>query len=275
MSDDDNPTAPEFGDEPPRPGDEVGPAASVNEDDYYDAEWDGPAAGLTAADGPANELTMLGRRHRRRFGPAAAVLAAVLVTAIGFYVGIRVEKSHASSSSSGFSASGLSALSSRFAGAAGGAGATSGASRAATGGTSTTGAAGGTAASSTGRSGFAGFAGRGFGAAGAGLTTGTVTRVSGDTLYVKESDGKTVKVEVLPDTTLSKTFPVSSSSVDPGDTVTLQGTAGSGGTFTATSLSDSGNDSTASTSSSSATTGAAGAAGGAGRFAQLLAARGF
>ena len=57
----------------------------------------------------------------------------------------------------------------------------------------------------------------------ASLTSGTVSRVDGDTIYITESSGETVKVKLLAGTTISKSQSVSGRSVRPGDSVTVQG----------------------------------------------------
>jgi P pilus assembly chaperone PapD len=85
-----------------------------------------------------------------------------------------------------------------------------------------------------------------------GVTVGTVTRIDGDTIYVKEGSGATVAVKLLPATTISKSQGVSSRAVRPGDSVTVKGTAGSGGAVKSTSISDSGDNSTATTTSTAA-----------------------
>ncbi len=84
-----------------------------------------------------------------------------------------------------------------------------------------------------------------------GITVGTVTRVDGDTIYVKESSGATVTVKLLSATTISKSRTVSHDSVRPGDSVAVRGTEGSGGTIKSTSVTDSGGSSTATTTSTS------------------------
>ncbi len=81
-----------------------------------------------------------------------------------------------------------------------------------------------------------------------GITAGTVTRVDGDTIYVKESSGATVAVKLVSATTISKARSVSSGSVRPGDSVAVHGTEGSGGTIKSTSITDSGDNSTTTTS---------------------------
>jgi len=159
-------------------------------------------------------------RPRFRFlSPLTAALTALIVGGVGFFVGIRVEKSKVGSTG------GTSAFASRFA--AGGAPGTS-----TTGGSSSrTGGFG----AGAGAGGFASLFGRG----GAG-TTGSVTAVDGDTLYVQESSGDTVKVKLTGSTTVTKSESVSKKKIYPGDEVTITGPAGSSGTVTATAVTDSG-----------------------------------
>lgn len=165
--------------------------------------------------------------------PLTALLMALILGGVGFYVGIRVEKSQSSGT-----AGGSSGLARAFAGAGGLAGGTS-----KTGGSSKTGA-----------SGFASrFAAGGFGA-GAG-TVGSVSSVSGNTLYVKETSGNTVKVKLSSATKISKSETVSRRKVYPGDEITVQGGSSSNGTVHATSVTDSGASSASSSTGSGSTTG--------------------
>lgn len=167
--------------------------------------------------------------------PLTALLMALILGGVGFYVGIRVEKSSQGSSGAG------SSLARAFSGAGGFAGAA--------GGTSTTGAT-----SRTGLSGAGSFASRfgagGFGGAGGG-TAGSVSSISGNTLYVKEASGNTVKVKLTAATKVSKTESVSRRKVYPGDEVVIAGSTGSNGTVSATSVTDSGASSTSSSGAAS------------------------
>jgi hypothetical protein len=202
------------------------------------------------------EDTIPGRPRRQFLNKWSALLFALILGGVGFYVGIRVEKHQLAGSSTGSGFAG--ALASRFggAGATGAAGAT-----ATTGGASTT-ATSGTAGAGTG-AGASGFAGRfgggagGFAGAlgGSGGTVGTVSSVDGNTLYIQETSGNTVKVVLSSATKVTKTESVSKSKVDPGDTVIAAGVTGKNGTVTATSLTDSGVRSTGSTSNSTGASG--------------------
>ncbi len=91
-----------------------------------------------------------------------------------------------------------------------------------------------------------------------GLAVGIVSRIDGDTVYVKEASGKTVQVKLSSTTAISKSLSVSGHSVRPGDTVSLQGTQ-SGAAIKSSSISDSGDTSTTTTTTSQ--TGAATSAG--------------
>ena len=73
--------------------------------------------------------------------------------------------------------------------------------------------------------GFAGFAGAGGfgGGAAGGLTTGEVSYLSGNTLYVTTAEGNTVKVTAPAGTTVSKTVSTDVKSIHPGDTVLVRG----------------------------------------------------
>jgi hypothetical protein len=131
--------------------------------------------------------------------PLAALAASALVAA-GFWGGAAVEKGHAS-------ASGASAgPAARFRGGGGG--------------------------------GFAGGAG-GFGGATGGTTaaaTGTVSVVDGNTLYVLTSSGSLVKVTLGKSTPITRNAKASAVDLRPGDTVVVQGSTGTDGVLTATSV---------------------------------------
>jgi hypothetical protein len=169
-----------------------------------------------------------GRPRRNLFNRWSALLFALILGGIGFYVGIRVEKNQLASSSS----TGAAGAFSRFAALRGSSsGATSGARASLFG-------------SGSGRSGgFAGAGGGGLAAAfgGGDATIGTVSSVNGNTIYITEtSSGNTVKVKLTPSTKITKTETVGKGKVYPGDSTVIEGVKGAGGTITATSLSDSG-----------------------------------
>ena len=190
-------------------------------------------------------------RPRRSLGGApAAVLLALLVGAICFYVGIRVEKGQVSSTS----ASTGTGTGSRLAALLSGRGATG----------SGTGTAGAGAAGSGGGGGGGGFAGGGFaralGGSGSNSSVGTIASVSGNTLYLTDLTGNTVKVTLSSATTITKSLPVSTKSVHPGDTVIVSGLKGSNGTISAATVTDSGNRSGGTGSGSSSSSSSASSA---------------
>jgi hypothetical protein len=193
--------------------------------DRPEEDWDSYAAGT-------EEPALPGRPRRQWWGKKTAAVFAVLLGAIGFYVGVRVEKSQMSSSSTG-----TGALAARLA-AAGRSGATGTGGATARGGTTTGGATGRTG--TAGGTGFRGLFGGGGGLGGAGATLGTVSSISGDTLYITETSGNTVKVTLSSATKVSKNVTVGKDAVRPGDTVVVAGAKDSNGTVSATTLNDTG-----------------------------------
>jgi hypothetical protein len=159
-----------------------------------------------------NQEELPGRPRRQLLTWWTAVLLALVIGAIGFYVGIRVEKGQTSSSTA-------SARPFPFAGARTG----------------------------TAPSGPGGFAGAGGGSA----SFGTVSSISGHMLYVKDASGNTIKVELSSATTVTKSVTVGKKSLRPGDTVVISGLTNKQGTVTATSVRDSGASSSSAPSGSS------------------------
>ena len=70
------------------------------------------------------------------------------------------------------------------------------------------------------------------------LTSGTVTDIVGDTLYVTTSSGSLVAVKVSSSTTVDRNAATTLAGLRPGDTVTVQGTKEKSGTVEATSITD-------------------------------------
>ncbi|HUA43585.1 MAG TPA: hypothetical protein VMA77_00045 [Solirubrobacteraceae bacterium] len=214
----------------PGPG---GPAPDAPAPDASEEEWGD-------YDEEAGQDYELPRRPRRQwFNRWTAGGLALLLGAIGFYVGVRVEKNQLSNSTT------TSAFSSALAGAASRTGGTSGTS----------------AASRTGGAGGAGafrslFAGGGFtGAGGAGATAGTVSSVNGDSLYITESSGNMVKVTVSSATKVTKSQTVGKDAVRPGDTVVVTGAKSSDGSVSAATVSDTGVSAAAAAGSGSSSSG--------------------
>jgi hypothetical protein len=109
-----------------------------------------------------------------------------------------------------------------------------------------------------GGTGFAGFAGATAGPGGAAatpsdVTSGTVTDIIGNTVYVTNSSGALVKVTVSSTTTVDRNATSSVTDLRPGDTVTIQGSTAKNGTVAAASIS--------ATAKGVSTTGGAGFAG--------------
>jgi len=99
----------------------------------------------------------------------------------------------------------------------------------------------GAGAGGTGRGGFGGGgngagAGAGAGAVGGNSISGSITVVSGDTLYITASDGTVYTVKTSGSTAVSISSSGSLSQLKPGQKVTVSGTAGSGGTVDATTI---------------------------------------
>jgi hypothetical protein len=177
------------------------------------------------------ELEQLPERPRRKLlTPSIVLLALVLFAACGFIGGVLVQKGQGSSGGGAGAGTGASTFASRFGAAASGA----------------------SGASGTAGSGFASrFAGV-FGGGAGGGTAGTVSSISGKTLYVTETSGNTVAVVTTPESKIKKSQSVSAGAIHPGDSVVVEGITGSTGTVVASSVTDSG-ASTTSTSSSSST----------------------
>lgn len=174
------------------------PTATAYEPIAQDDEW-------------LEEPEELPRRPRRRLlTPLPLALLGVLLVACGFIGGVLVEKGQSSSSSSSTGSGAGAGLAARFrALRAGAAGAGSG-------------SAGGSSSAS---SGFTR------------PTAGTVAYLSGETLYVTNDEGNTIKVTTSPATSVTKTVAGTVKGIHPGETVTVTGTTGSDGAVSAESIS--------------------------------------
>jgi hypothetical protein len=172
------------------------------------ASYTPPAADVWAEE-PPEELPPRPRRRLLGTGgnPIFLALLGVLLIACGFIGGVLVEKGETSSGASTSSAA--ASLASRFRALRGGAGASS---------TSTSG-------SSSAAGGFQR------------PTAGTVAYLAGSTLYVTNAEGNTVKVTTSSATSVTKTVGASVKGIHPGETVTVTGVTGSGGTVSAESIS--------------------------------------
>ena len=177
-------------------------------------------------DGDTTEQQPSVRRPRRRFfNRRSAVLAAIITCAGGFYAGISVEKSQLASTATTATPAAAAAAGPGFAGGFPGAGR------------------------------FGGGAGGAGGAGGGSASIGTISSVNGNTVYLTDATGNTLKVTLSSTTELTKSLGVSKSALHPGDSVVIQGVKNSGGTLVATSVSDSGARTTGNGSGSTTSTG--------------------
>lgn len=142
------------------------------------------------------------RRPRRRLStPVALALGAILVAGVGFIGGVKVQK-HSDSGSGGGNAP-----------------------------------AGSAAQPAGGRQAGGGFQRPGAQGQGAATPTlGRVTSKNGNTLYVKDSGGNTVKVKATSSSQITRAAATSIGRVQPGDTVIVQGSKNVNGTVTATQI---------------------------------------
>ncbi|MGZ6568339.1 MAG: DUF5666 domain-containing protein [Solirubrobacteraceae bacterium] len=193
-------------------------------------------------------LTLPARPRREFFNRFSAALLALITCAIGFYVGIRVEKGQVSNSGGTARAITPPAL--------GGTSASSSTGRtsSAAGGSRSSGATGGLPG------GGAGFPGGAFG--GGNASIGTISSVDGNTIYITDASGNTVKVTLSSATKITKSLGVSKKSLRPGDAVVIRGLKNGNGKVSATSISDSG-----ASNAGSGTTGGSGSSGSSGNAA--------
>ena len=180
-----------------------------------------PTVGLSAeellsipprADNLAEELAA--RPPRAKLPRVTLVLSAGILIAAGFVGGVLVEK-HLGGSGTGTARAG--SLASSFAAARG-----SGGGRGGFGG---------------GTGGFGAGSGTGIGSGSSGGSiTGSITVVSGNTLYITASNGTVYTVTTSGSTSVKISSSGSLTQLKPGQTVTISGTQGSGGTVNATTI---------------------------------------
>jgi hypothetical protein len=186
------------------------------------------------ADNLAEELGGA-RPARSRLPKLTLALGAGVFIAAGFIGGVLAQK-HFGGPTGG---SGRAAFASGFAGARG-AGGAGGAGRGGFGGGAGTGAGTGSG-TGTGTGGFGGpgagsGAGSGTEGSGGNSISGSITVVSGDTLYITASDGTVYTVKTSGSTSVSISSSGTLSQLKAGQKVTVSGTAGSGGTVDATTI---------------------------------------
>jgi hypothetical protein len=183
------------------------------------------------------------RPRRRLLAPLPLSLIAALLIACGFIAGVLVEKGQTGSASGALAGGGFTgreaALSSALGkggGLAGGAGpASSGASEAAGALGATSGGSGASGGSGTSGGGVSGASGAG-GASGGTVTAGTVAFVSKGTLYVRTSEGSTVKVKPVAGAKVTRTVASSVAHIHPGETVLVTGATAANGSIAANSI---------------------------------------
>jgi Domain of unknown function (DUF5666) len=149
--------------------------------------------------GEPDEWPARGPAKGIRVGWPVAVLLVLLIAGGGIWGGAALQRSQGSSSTSSLA----STFASRFA-----------------------------ATRTGGRSSFPGFGGTSSSAA----TTGTVTEITGSTLYVTNASGNLVEVTLTPSTTVTRNAKTTLSGLEPGDTVIVQGTKAKNGTVSAASV---------------------------------------
>ena len=75
---------------------------------------------------------------------------------------------------------------------------------------------------------------------GGGITFGTVTKVQGDTVYVKQADGTTITVKTNGSTTVQVSTTGTVSDLSPGSTVVVQGSSSGDNAVTAQTITEGG-----------------------------------
>ena len=150
-----------------------------------------------------------------RIPPITGILALVLFAVCGFWGGAVLQKHHDKSTRTTTS------------GAAAFAGLAAGRRGAAAGGAGGTGTGTGTGTAATG-------AGGGFG--GRGGTAGTVSDVEGSTVFLTDSSGNILKVNLAPTTRVTKTTAGTAADIQLGDSVVVTGAKGTDGSTAATAV---------------------------------------
>jgi hypothetical protein len=180
-----------------------------------------------ASDPFADDLSdqLAARAPRRYYTRATAVLAGLVLLAAGFFAGAQVQKNYGTAA--GASSSRTANGSNQAGGAGFGSGGFGGRQGGQTGGTGTGGATGGTGQNGGGATGAG---------AAANTTTGTVKLVDGTTVYIQTPDGNVVTVKTNGSTSVQVAQNGTLSDLTPGAQVSVEGSAGSDGTVTATKV---------------------------------------
>jgi hypothetical protein len=161
---------------------------------------------VSAADGahaPDSDAAWPEQAHARRvsLGPVTALLSVALVAVLGIWGGAELQKRQSKSSTSAAASALPTGFPGRFGGGSGGIGAA------------------------------------GTGTAATGVTVGTVTVISGKTLYLTSSNGAIVKAKLTGTTTYTRNATTTKTGLKPGDTAIVQGAKNAAGVVVATSVS--------------------------------------
>lgn len=204
----------------------VQPHATPDEEFPQHQEWDG--APVRPADDDLDLLAESGRKVTK----VTVVLMVAILAGIAFLGGAVVQKQWGSSTSTnGFRAAAAAAGARQggFGGAEGGFGGAAGGYGGGFGGGTQGGPGTGAATGSTGSTGSTG-------TSATPVVVGTVTKVSGRTLTVKNFGGKSVTVKAPKGTTVTNSSASALSGLDKGSSVSVVGTKAADGTVTATSI---------------------------------------
>jgi hypothetical protein len=140
------------------------------------------------------------RGRRIKLAPVTTLLSVVLIALLGLWGGAELQKREGAGSASAAASGAGAGFAGRF--------------------------GGGTRAGATGTA-----------AATGGVTFGTVTLISGKTLYLTSSSGAIVKVTLTGSTAYSRNAKATKATLEPGDTAIVQGAKNSAGVVVATSVS--------------------------------------
>ena len=187
----------------------------------------GPALNARVDDDDLDLLAEVNRKPSR----TTAVLLIGILTTLTFIGGVVVQKQYGGTAASGTPAAAAGGFGARAGGNAnfaGGGGFPGG-------GAAPGGAAGGTAGGAAGGAAGGGTTGQTTAAA-APVVVGTVTKMSGNSLTVKNLGGKSVKVNVKEGATITLVAGKTLTTLKSGATVSVVGTTGTDGTVTATAI---------------------------------------
>jgi hypothetical protein len=174
----------------------------------------GPREPIDAESIPLDDLPSASRRRRSRMKPLTVVLLLALAASVGFFGGVRLQKSRTAQAAgrlAGFQGGGTGGGGFRAGGGAG-----------------------------FGQGGFGQGAGNQGGVGGSAPVAGNVKLVDGNNIYVTDSGGNITKVTTTSGTNFSKLGAGALGDIKPGDRVLVQGSPNPDGTVPATSVTDQG-----------------------------------